>query len=234
MQRGAQPGDDENDGNGDEEDGETDGEEDGYDVLPSIDEARWEVVEQAQARQDADLREIKSKMDAMTLGMAACGSLLKNASSRIDHHRSETGAVSRQVEQGTTALSSSLERLRQGREQLELLKTPLPHTMLERHINNLNDLTKIGVEFAACFKQLTDDAHAVTEALAEWLGGQSAGDVDMEGDKSGSGSGSEESTGEESEGDDDGEEEVEETGKEQDVISVSSGSVKSDVPMIIE
>ena len=30
------------------------------------------------------------------------------------------------------------------------------------------------------------------------------------------------------------EEEVEETGKEQDVISVSSGSVKSDVPMIIE
>ena len=50
MQRGAQPGDDENDGNGDEEDGETDGEEDGDDVLPSIDEARWEVVEQAQAR----------------------------------------------------------------------------------------------------------------------------------------------------------------------------------------
>ncbi|KAJ2932087.1 hypothetical protein H1R20_g5007, partial [Candolleomyces eurysporus] len=136
-----------------------------------------------QAQQGSAIRAIQSQMDAMALGMAACGSLLKDAKQKVQYHSSIRTGVDETVADGSKTLAESIEKMIAGRDQLEQLSPGVPHHMLEDHIKNLNALVSLGAEFSQTFQAVADDAHRATVALGEWLQGsgkgETAGDVDM-------------------------------------------------------
>ena len=168
-----------------------------------LDDQLWAEMQFTQAQHGSAIRAIQSQMDAMTLGMAACGSLLKNAKEKVQYHSSIRTGFDETAAETSTMLARSIEMITAGREQLERLRPGVPHRMLEDHIKSLNLLVELGVEFSQVFKTVAGDAHRATVALGEWLqgsgegetagDGEIAGDVDMAGvedeDDSGSESG---------------------------------------------
>ncbi|KAJ2935918.1 hypothetical protein H1R20_g1175, partial [Candolleomyces eurysporus] len=138
---------------------------------PVLDQQLWAEMQFTQAQQGSAIQAIQSQMDAMTLGMAACGSLLKDAKQKVQYHSSIRTGVDETVADGSKTLAESIEKIIAGRDQLEQISPGVPHHMLEDHIKNLNALVSLGVEFSQTFQALAKDAHRVTVALGEWLQG---------------------------------------------------------------
>ncbi|KAJ2927438.1 hypothetical protein H1R20_g9659, partial [Candolleomyces eurysporus] len=148
-----------------------------------LNEQLWAEVQFTQAQQGSAIRAIQSQMDAMTLGMAACGSLLKDAKQKVQYHSSIRTGVDETVADSSKTLAESIEKIIAGRDQLEELNPGVPHHLLEDHIKNLNVLISLGSEFSQTFQAVADDAHRATVALGEWLQGsgkrETASDVEM-------------------------------------------------------
>ncbi|KAJ2926267.1 hypothetical protein H1R20_g10833, partial [Candolleomyces eurysporus] len=148
-----------------------------------LNEQLWAKVQFTQAQQGSAIRAIKSQMDAMTLGMAACGSLLKDAKQKVQYHLSICTGVDETVANSSKTLAKSIEKIIAGHDQLEELNPGIPHHLLEDHIKNLNALISLGSEFSQTFQAVADDAHRAIVALGEWLQGsgkgETASDVEM-------------------------------------------------------
>ncbi|RXW22248.1 hypothetical protein EST38_g3595 [Candolleomyces aberdarensis] len=150
-----------------------------------LDKQLWAEIQYTQTQHGSAIRAIQSQMDAMTLGMAACGSLLKDAKEKVQYHASIRTGLDETAADGSKTLAENIEMITAGREQLERLSPGTPLRMLEEHIGSLNLIMELGVEFTQAFKTLADDAHRATVALGEWLQapgkGETAGDVEMAG-----------------------------------------------------
>ncbi|KAJ2925535.1 hypothetical protein H1R20_g11561, partial [Candolleomyces eurysporus] len=148
-----------------------------------LNEQLWAEVQFTQAQQGSAIRAIQSQMDAMTLGMAACGSLLKDAKQKVQYHSSIHAGVDETVADSSKTLAESIEKIIAGHDQLKELNPGVPHHLLEDHIKNLNALISLGSEFSQTFQAVADDAHRATVALGEWLQGsgkgETASDVEM-------------------------------------------------------
>ncbi|KAJ2927439.1 hypothetical protein H1R20_g9654, partial [Candolleomyces eurysporus] len=150
---------------------------------PVLNEQLWAEVQFTQAQQGSAIWAIQSQMDAMTLGMAACGSLLKDAKQKVQYHSSIRTGVDETVADSSKTLAESIEKIIAGCDQLKELNPGVPHHLLEDHIKNLNALISLGSEFSQTFQAVADDAHRATVALGEWLQGsgkrETASDVEM-------------------------------------------------------
>ncbi|KAJ2925814.1 hypothetical protein H1R20_g11277, partial [Candolleomyces eurysporus] len=136
-----------------------------------LNEQLWAEVQFTQAQQGSAIQAIQSQMDAMTLGMAACGSLLKDAKQKVQYHSSIRTRVDETVADSSKTLAESIEKIIAGRDQLEELNPGVPHYLLKDHIKNLNALISLGSEFSQTFQAVADNAHQATVALGEWLQG---------------------------------------------------------------
>ncbi|KAJ2927207.1 hypothetical protein H1R20_g9886, partial [Candolleomyces eurysporus] len=126
-----------------------------------------------QVQQGSAIWAIQRQMDAMTLGMAACGSLLKDAKQKVQYHLSIRTRVDETVADGSKTLAESIEKIITGCDQLEQISPGV----LKDHIKNLNTLVSLGTEFSQTFQALAKDAHWVTIALGEWLQGSGEGEI---------------------------------------------------------
>ena len=114
----------------------------------------------------------------MSLGMAACGSVLKNAKDRVEEHHTATSEIRTLVEGRVTTLTDLLAKLKNGQENLPLAPS-IPHHLIETHLKNISALVKISADFAAVFTNMATNAEQVTEVLAQWLEGEGTQEVDV-------------------------------------------------------
>lgn len=136
-------------------------------------------VQRTQTHQTTAIRALQSQMDAMSLGMSVCGSVLKNAKERVEEHRAATSEIGRMVEGRVSTLTDLIQQLKDGQQNLSHPSPTIPHHLMETHLNNISTLVKVGADFAAVFSSLAADAEQVTEVLAQWLEGEGTQEIDV-------------------------------------------------------